>query len=87
MNEPLRHRGYTFYQHEMHTLREPINGQKFATVFSVVRNPADSWPLWACVVIGIGLLMHFTQKLTRHVRAETRRQRNVEGSATAAQPA
>ena len=87
MNEPLRHRGYTFYQHEMHTLRTPIDGQKYATVFSVVRNPADSWPLWACVIIGIGLLMHFIQKLSRHVRAETRRQRNAESSAPAAQPA
>ena len=72
MNEPMRHRGYTFYQSSWGPQdgRGPVWSQ-----FSVVRNPSDNVPLIACIIIAIGLLLHFGRKLLLHVRAETRRGR------------
>jgi hypothetical protein len=40
--------------------------------FAVHNNPADQWPLWALIINGIGLLIHFVVKLfghtTRHLK-------------------
>lgn len=72
MNHPLRDRGYTFFQASY----GPPNagpGDTLYTVFEVVRNPADQGPLVACIIVGIGLLVHFTQKLLGYMRAESRR--------------
>jgi hypothetical protein len=72
MNEPMRHRGYTFYQSSWGPQdgRGPVWSQ-----FSVVRNPSDRVPLIACVIIAMGLGLHFGRKLLLHLRAETRRGR------------
>jgi hypothetical protein len=72
MNQPLRESGYTLYQSGF---IEPENSadRRWWSTFSVVRNPADRVPLWSCVVISVGLLLHFSQKLVRHVRAQTAR--------------
>jgi hypothetical protein len=40
------------------------------STFAVVRNPADQFPLYACIVIATGLVLHFTRKLLRHIRLE-----------------
>ena len=40
------------------------------SVFSVVRNPSDYWPLYGCIVIGVGLLLVFVPKLYRFVRSQ-----------------
>lgn len=72
MNHPLRRRGYTFFQ----TSWGPSNarpGEPLFTVFEVVRNPADQGPLVACIIISIGFLIHFIQKLAAYMRAEARR--------------
>jgi hypothetical protein len=45
-------------------------GERLFSVFSVVRNPSDHWPLYSCIVIGVGLLIAFTQKLMKYVRAQ-----------------
>lgn len=82
MNEPLRHRGYIFYQSSYDPVRgadnKPIRDEKgrivYLTVLTVSENPADRIPLIACIVITLGLLIHFTMKLTKHVTAEGRRQ-------------
>jgi ResB-like family len=72
MNHPLRHKGYTFFQSSWG--REPsMPGNPVFSVFSVVRNPADQGPLWACIIVGIGMLLHFGQKLLRYMKAESRR--------------
>lgn len=71
MNEPLRHRGYTLYQSSWGP-QDARPGEPVFSVFSVVRNPADRWPLYACIVIAIGLLMHFSSKLGRHLRSQKR---------------
>lgn len=72
MNEPLRHEGYTFFQASWGPPGGKPGDRLFST-FAVVRNPSDQWPLYACIIISIGLALHFTLKLGRYVRAETRR--------------
>lgn len=53
MNEPLRYRGYTFYQSSyMDT------GEKEGTVFAVVKNTGRLFPYISSVVMCIGLLVH-----------------------------
>lgn len=72
MNEPLRHNGYTLFQSGW----GPQNagpGERLFSTFSVVKNPADQWPLYSCLVISAGLLIHFLQKLISYLRAENRR--------------
>jgi hypothetical protein len=70
MNEPLRHKGYTFYQ-SGYGPQDPRSREPVYSVFSVVRNPTDQVPLWACLVIAAGLLLHFGIKLTYHLRRES----------------
>lgn len=47
-------------------------GQRLFSTFAVVRNPADHWPLVACLVIAVGFLFHFVRKLWRYIRSEVR---------------
>lgn len=71
MNEPLRSQGLVLYQSSW----GPQNGRpgdRLFSTLSVVRNPADQYPLFACIVIWLGLLVHFAVKLYRYIRAETR---------------
>jgi cytochrome c biogenesis protein ResB len=71
MNEPLRSHGLVLYQASW----GPSNarpGTPLFSVFSVVSNPADQYPLYACIVIGFGLLLHMSSKLFRHVRSQAR---------------
>lgn len=72
MNEPLRHLGYTFYQASWQP-GNPAMGIPVRSTLAVVKNPADRWPLYSCIVITIGLLVHFTAKLAKYLRAENRR--------------
>lgn len=69
MNQPLRDKGLVLYQASW----GPSNarpGERLFSTLAVVRNPSDQWPLWSCLVIAAGLLLHFTRKLVRHVRLE-----------------
>lgn len=72
MNEPLRSDGYTLYQSGWGPQGAPPGTPLFST-FSVVANPSDRVPLWACVIIGAGLLLHFLRKLFLFLRAQSRR--------------
>ena len=72
MNEPLRDRGFVLYQASW----GPSNarpGEPLFSTLSVVRNPADQYPLYACIIIAAGLVIHFSRKLTRYMRAEASR--------------
>lgn len=71
MNEPLRDRGYVLYQASWGP-SDARPGDRLFSTLSVVRNPADRYPLYACIVIGFGLLLHFARKLIRYVRIESR---------------
>lgn len=53
MNEPLRHRGETFYQASWD------EGSEKGTVLQVVRNPAWLLPYISCGVVTLGMLIHF----------------------------
>lgn len=69
MNEPLRADGLVVYQASWGP-QGAGPGTALYSTFAVVRNPADSLPLIACIVIAVGLLTHFGRKLARHVRIE-----------------
>ncbi|PCJ56513.1 MAG: hypothetical protein COA73_11945 [Candidatus Hydrogenedentota bacterium] len=72
MNHPLRHKGYTFFQASWGR-ESSMRGNPVFSVFSVVRNPADQGPLYACIIVSIGMLLHFGQKLLSYMKAESRR--------------
>lgn len=67
MNKPLRHQGYTLFQATWGPQDAPAGAPLFSG-FAVVRNPADHWPLYSCIVVAAGLLIHFMQKLIAHLR-------------------
>ena len=79
MNQPLRHKGYTFFQSSFEPSREVVTreGRRVRTppvsIFSVVRNPADAWPLTACGIIMVGLAYMMGMKLAKHMRSERAR--------------
>jgi hypothetical protein len=53
MNDPLRYRGETFYQSSFDEKTEE------ATVLQVVRNPGWLMPYISCVLVAVGMLVHF----------------------------
>ncbi|MCE5229894.1 cytochrome c biogenesis protein CcsA [bacterium] len=65
MNEPLRRAGYTFFQSSYF---EDPSTHETASVLAVVRNPLEQLPLWASVLISIGLALHFGRKLARYLK-------------------
>jgi len=72
MNEPLRDRGLVFFQASWGPSNARPGDPLFSTL-SVVRNPSDQWPLIACIVIAIGLILHFARKLLSYIRVEVRK--------------
>jgi hypothetical protein len=36
--------------------------------FQVVENPSDHWPLISCIIVAIGLLIHFVMMLSRAMK-------------------
>ncbi len=72
MNEPLREDKYTLYQSGWGP-QMGAPGRRMHSVFAVVRNPSDQVPLYACIVIGFGLLIHFGRKLVLYLKAEARK--------------
>ena len=69
MNQPLRSDGFTVYQSNWGP-QGAAPGARLFSGFSVVTNPSDQWPLWATIVIGLGLLIHFTIVLVRYLIRE-----------------
>lgn len=61
MNNPLRYEGETYYQASF----DPDNQ---GTVLQVVRNPSWLTPYFACVLVGLGLLVQFGQHLLAFAR-------------------
>jgi hypothetical protein len=60
MNSPLRYRGETFYQASLHPLTK-------GTVLQVVRNPGWLLPYLSCIIVTLGLLIHFGIMLVRFI--------------------
>ncbi|MCE9616575.1 MAG: cytochrome c biogenesis protein ResB [Lentisphaerae bacterium] len=67
MNAPLRHRGYTLFQASWGP-QNAAPGTPLFSGFAVVHNPADNWPLYACIIVSIGMLIHFLQKLYTYLK-------------------
>ena len=72
MNEPLRHKGYTLFQSSFGPKNAGPNDRMYS-VFEVVRNPADQWPLYSCIIITIGMSLHFIQRLYGYLKREQRK--------------
>ncbi len=71
MNKPLRHRGYTFFQSSFGPSGADDKGdQRMYTVFAVMKNPADHWPLVSLIVSGVGLLIHFMIQLWDYLKKQ-----------------
>lgn len=67
MNQPMRYKGYIVYQASWGP-QDAAPGAELFTVLAVSRNPADRFPLYACVCVALGMLLHFASKLLRHLR-------------------
>jgi len=65
MNEPLRYKGYTFYQASFIE-----NGSQNTTVLAVVHNIGRVFPYLSGIVMCIGLLIHLVMQLPRLFRNE-----------------
>jgi hypothetical protein len=57
MNHPLRHRGETFYQSG--TIAVQGEQKDSGTILQVVRNPGWLLPYLSCIVVTLGMLIHF----------------------------
>ncbi len=65
MNDPLRYRGYTFYQ-------SGFDNNDKTSILQVVKNPAMLMPYIACGLVAIGLLTQFSMHLFGFVRKRSR---------------
>jgi hypothetical protein len=63
MNSPLYYNGETYYQSSWNT--DPMTGKATGTILQVVRNPGWIMPYLSCLIVGVGLLIHFGQTLYR----------------------
>jgi hypothetical protein len=70
MNQPLRDRGLVLFQSGYGPQNDP-NPPRMFSIFSVVRNPSDHWPLYSCIVISVGLAFAFLVKLVRHITSQS----------------
>ena len=80
MNEPLRYAGRTFYQSSFNPMDEK------ETTLQVVDNSAWLMPYFACVIGGIGLLIHFGIVLVNFLRKRAK-SGQLAGFSAYAQPA
>ena len=74
MNDPLRDQGLILFQSSW----GPPNakpGDTLYSVFAVVHNPSDHWPLYSCIIIGIGMALTFTQKFVAYGRRQSKRRK------------
>ena len=65
MNDPLRYRGFTFYQ-------SGFDNDDKTTILQVVKNPAMLLPYIACGLVALGLLVQFSMHLFGFVRKRAR---------------
>ena len=65
MNDPLRYRGFTFYQ-------SGFDNNDKTTILQVVQNPAMLLPYIACGLVALGLVVQFSMHLFGFVRKRAR---------------
>lgn len=69
MNEPMRYEGLTFFQASYDQ-----SGKSIASVFEIVRNPADKWPEYSLYIVAAGMLVTFLTKFGLFLASNTRKQ-------------
>ena len=67
MNEPLRHKGYTFFQA---SFIEGIEGD--TTVLAAVKNYGRLFPYISSIIMSIGMLLHLFSSMPKLLRKNTR---------------
>ncbi|MFO0855912.1 MAG: cytochrome c biogenesis protein CcsA [Phycisphaerales bacterium] len=77
MNNPLRYRGETFYQ-------SSFKSDNKTTILQVVRNPGWLIPYISCVVVTLGMLIHFGIRLASGVRRTGAKPASAQGVANSA---
>lgn len=65
MNEPVRGEGFAIFQSNFD---DGSGGGGKRSGFQVVENPSDHWPLISCIIVSLGLLIHFMMMLSRVMR-------------------
>jgi hypothetical protein len=68
MNHPYRYMDFIFFQSGY--TEDPNSNLKYST-FAVVRNPTDHVPLVACILISIGMIVHFLITLVKFLQKES----------------
>jgi cytochrome c biogenesis protein ResB len=68
MNEPLRSKGFAFFQQSFDMRQDSSGAMITSSQFQVAKNPSDHWPLISCISAGIGLLIHLFWRLARYLR-------------------
>ena len=62
MNEPLTHRGYTFYQSRYNRIRDPATGRDtgdFQSIFQVGTDPGRQIKYLGCLLVVLGAFLQF----------------------------
>ncbi len=73
MNKPLRDEGYTLFQASYNERWTPDRPRsEMFSVFAVVNNPSDQWPVWATIMAAAGMLLHFSMKLAQAITRSSR---------------
>lgn len=85
MNKPLRHKGYTLFQASYNDKWTPARPRsEMFSVFAVVNNPSDQWPVWATIMAAVGMTLHFSMKLAEAITRSSRQRATSPASAPAA---
>ncbi len=83
MNEPLRHRGFTFFQASFGPSADAPEDELYP-VFQVVRNPSDHWPQVSMWIVMFGLFFHLVVKLVQYLNKSSRSPKTATQPATEA---
>ena len=65
MNQPLRYQGYTFFQS---SFSQDVRLGRYQSILAVVNNPAEKWPYFSCLLIFLGMTIHYLAKLFRFLK-------------------
>ena len=68
MNQPLYYAGETFFQAGMYTKDTPDPATPSISILQVVRNPGWWMPYGSCLVVTLGMIVHFGMHLNRFLQ-------------------
>ncbi len=69
MNHPMYYRGLTYYQSGMD--KDPDTGANI-TILQVVKNPAWTFPYFACSMVALGMAFHFLLRLVTFLQSRNK---------------